>query len=46
MTERTLQPSFTAASHQPLISIVIEEDGETIVHYFTDEEQADAIEAD
>lgn len=44
MAERRHQraPSLLVQSNQPLIGIFLEEDGQEVVRYFTDEEAADA----
>jgi hypothetical protein len=39
-------PSLAAAAEQPLIGLVLEEDGQQIVRYFADEAAADAAVAD
>ena len=39
-------PSLAAAAEQPLIGIVLEEDGQQVVRYFADEAAADAAVAD
>jgi hypothetical protein len=39
-------PSLVATADQPLIGIVLEEDGQQVVRYFADEAAADAAVAD
>lgn len=39
-------PSLAAAAEQPLIGLVLEEDGRQVVRYFADEAAADAAVAD
>lgn len=39
-------PSLAAAAEQPLIGLVLEEDGQQIVRYFAEEAAADAAMAD
>ncbi len=39
-------PSLAAAAEQPLIGLVLEEDGREVVRYFADEAAADAAVAD
>ena len=47
MAQRASSPSsLAAAAEQPLIGIVLEEDGRRVVRYFVDEAAADAAVAD
>jgi hypothetical protein len=47
MAERiSSPPSLAAEAEQPLISLVLEEDGRQVVRYFADEAAADAAVAD
>lgn len=42
MAERQRVPSLVVRRDRPLIGVLTEEGGHTVVHYFTDEEAADA----
>lgn len=47
MAQRVSSPaSLAAAAEQPLIGLVLEEDGRQVVRYFADEAAADAAVAD
>jgi hypothetical protein len=47
MTQRVSSPpSLAATAEQPLIGLVLEEDGQQVVRYFADEAEADAAVAE
>jgi hypothetical protein len=41
MTEQKQQHSFSVPRNQPLIAVPVEENGQEMVRYFTDEEEAE-----
>ncbi|MCW5850903.1 MAG: hypothetical protein KIT87_12580 [Anaerolineae bacterium] len=46
MLQQANGQAFSAESSQPLIGIIMEEDGQEVVYYFTDDSDADAAETD